>query len=84
MLSVNRVIPRSLQISYASRNSLTGDFKSASKQQGSGNEMAWLVAKGGSGKNLGEAWGSYLTSKGVAAGPAKDRMKAFFRTGVQS
>lgn len=86
MISVNRVITPSLQKSYATRNSLTGKFKDVVGAQGSANEMAWLVAKGASGspKNLSEAWNSYLTSKAVAAGPVKDRMKAFFATGTQA
>lgn len=86
MLSVNRAIPKSLQVSYAARNSLTGNFKSAVKQQGSTTEQGWLVAKGAAAgsKNLGEAWDSYLTSKGFTTGPLKDRMKAFFRTGTQA
>lgn len=86
MLSVDRVITASLQKSYATRNSLTGKFRSVVKQQGSSTEYAWLIAKGGSAasKNLGEAWDSYLTSKGFTTGPLKDRMKAFFRTGTQA
>lgn len=86
MLSVNRVIPKSLQVSYAARNSLTGNFRSASRQQGAVTEHAWLVAKGGSAgsKNLSEAWDSYLTSKGVTTGSLKQRMTAFFKTGTQA
>lgn len=86
MLSVDRVIPASLQRSYAARNGLSGKFKSVIKQQGYTTEHSWLIAKGGSAasKNLGEAWDSYLTSKGFTTGPLKDRIKAFFRTGTQA
>lgn len=86
MLSVDRVVPLSLQNSYAARNSLSGKFKSVVKQQSSSGEHAWLVAKGASAgsKNLGEAWDSYLTSKGFTTGPLKQRMKAFFSTGTQA
>jgi hypothetical protein len=90
MLSVNTVITPSLERSYVARNGGNGRFHGLARSQGAAgkhdneSEMSWLVIKGGSGKNLSEAWDSYLTSKGFTAGPLKDRLKAFFRTGVQA
>jgi hypothetical protein len=91
MISVDRVIPRSVQVSYVGRNSGTSkDFHSFAKTQtavGSSKaaiESSWLIAKGGSGAGLNAQWGSYLTSKGFTTGTLKERMLAFFKTGTQA
>ena len=92
VISVDRVIPRSLQRSYVARNGGNGLFGTLAATQASsgkgktGVEVNWLVTKGASptGKNLSELWDSYLTTKGFTTGPLKDRMKSFFRTGTQA
>lgn len=90
MISASRVIKTSLEHTFTANNSSSGGFHKFAVGQGATGpsktaiETSWLNLKGGSGKNLGELWGTYLTSKSVAAGPIKDRMKAFFLTGTQS
>ena len=91
MISVDRVIPKSLQASYSGRNSGSSkDFYAHAKgQSASGKtkaeiESAWLIAKGGSGASLNAQWGSYLATKGFTTGTLKERMTAFFKTGTQA
>lgn len=91
MISVDRVVPRSIQISYVARNGgAAKEFHSfALTQSASGKskasiESSWLIAKGGSGAGLNAQWGSYLATKGFTTGTLKERMLAFFRTGTQA
>lgn len=90
MISVTRVIRPTLQHTFTANNSSSGGFHAFAISQGATGgkrtaiEMSWLVLKGGSGKNLSEAWDSYLTSKSVTVGSLKSRMTAFFLTGTQS
>lgn len=92
MISVNRVIRPSLQRSYVARQGGSGLFHGFALTQGATGkhkndvESTWLIAKGAtaSGKDLSQLWDTYLTSKGFTTGKLKDRMKAFFTTGVQA
>lgn len=90
MISARRVVHPHLRISFAQRNSSTGNLAAHfAAQGGTGRkeaelEATWLATKGGTGKGLNELWGSYLATKGYTTGNLGDRMRAFFATGNQS
>lgn len=90
MISSKRAVKPSLHASLVTRNSGKTNLKDFYITQGAGGktltelEASWLAVKGGTGKGLNELWGSYLATKGFTTGNLKDRMKAFFATGVQA
>lgn len=91
MISASRCIDPAIQTSYIARNggsgtNLTGFFRSQTAVGNSKTEVeaSWLKAKGGSGAQLSELWGTYLGTKGFTTGSIEERMQAFFLTGTQA